>query len=161
MTETLLAVAHRTLEEASASPPMRAAAAEAMLVFLREGIVLRREATRSLWRWLVTMPSTIPWNAADVIGRVDDEEVRASALAAFQDEESGHELRRLAGDVLGGEGHVQHLQDDVLLDLVERARSADDVSIVSPRVDREVPRRGAARAVRRRLRTGALSDATR
>ena len=103
---------------------MRNAAGAALTTAMDDDIPLPAEYVRAVWRWLrTTSPcSSTYWNT-DGLAEVPDEIVRVEALGIVRDPYTGTEERHLALRVLGGRGHAQHLDDQTVLDLVERART--------------------------------------
>jgi hypothetical protein len=125
MSSDLLVVACRTLEDRSASPAMKAAATEALVAALSGGLALPSEAARLIWRFWLAGPSNRSWRHATGIGDTPDETIRAEAIAILEREDAGEDLRDLATDVLVRRGHAAHLEDRLILSLIERVRSGE------------------------------------
>ena len=120
----LFRVARAVLEAPSSTPPTRTAAVDALLFGLTEGVPLPEGTAWLIWRFWTAAPSNRSWRYAGKLGEVADVRVRADAIEILEREHAGAELRELAIDVLVGKAHARHVEDRLLLGLVERARSA-------------------------------------
>ena len=125
MPNTLLGVAVRVLEDAGSTPALKTAAAETLFVSLEQGVPIPTKAPKLLWAWLKISPASRSWRSMEklVFRGIDQEEVRADALRLLDLDDAGDDLRDLAVDVLRGHDHAVHLNDTVLMGLLERASS--------------------------------------
>lgn len=125
MASELLVVACRTLEAPSSCSTMRTAACEALLSAMTSGLMPPVGAVRLVWNYWKSCPSNRSWRHATGIGDINDESIRAEAMAILDSDDTGEDLRDLAVDVLVGEGHIAHIDDRFLLGLVERVRTGE------------------------------------
>lgn len=117
----LFAAACSVLESTSASPAVKKAAADALIVGLNEGIPLPKGAAFLIWSFWTGAPANRSWRNSQKLGEIADDGIRAEAIAILDGECAGDELRDLALDVLVGKAHAAHLPDALVLRHRERS----------------------------------------
>lgn len=116
----LLRTARDLLTDTAASLPLRKAAVEALLSAASDGLALPSGAARLIWTFWTSVPESRSWRYAHKLGDIADERIRAEAMEILERHDCGDELRDLAAEVLVGKAHAIHVDDRLLLALVER-----------------------------------------
>lgn len=122
----LFRVARHVLEAPGSSLPSKAAAVDTLLLGIAEGVPLPEGTAWLVWSFWTNAPSNRSWRYVAKLGEVADVRVRSDAIGIVEREDAGPELRELAIDVLAGKAHARHVEDGVILGLVERVRTGRD-----------------------------------
>lgn len=114
----LLRLCRDVLADPSSTAAVKTVAGTALLAAYDEDIPVPTDYARAVWSWLRT---TTTYHGTERIGAVPDEAVRAEAVNILMNPNSGNDERWLAARVLAGSGHARHIDDNVVMALVEGA----------------------------------------
>jgi hypothetical protein len=118
-THPLVSSAIEALENTDTSPAIQKIAVDAVIAAVQEGIVPSASTAVGLvWAWMKRNPECRVW--AMGVGDIPNDAVRADAIEALRRTDGGTDFVDVALDVLSGRGHAAHIDDALLLELVER-----------------------------------------
>ncbi len=118
-----LALACDVLADPIAPSGVKAAAAQALLTAIDEGVAVPNRTPTVVWGWLrSTRPS---WGTVGKLGDLADRAVAEDAIAVMLDAESGNDIRDLAGDLLAGDGMARLVTEQQLRAMVDAARTRE------------------------------------
>lgn len=115
----LLALCAALLAVSTAPASLRRIAGRAVIAAVAADCELASETVLASWHWLLNESDTS--EAAEVFALLDDADVRASALQGLA--RPGIDLHALAvvERVLSGSAHARHLDDTIVLQLIEQS----------------------------------------
>lgn len=119
MNPPLLDLCASLLAVPSTPAPLRRVAGRALLTAIEEDCVLPVEALRVTWDWLLHEPGF--FHGAELFALLDDEHVRATAVASLEGSAVDRHRLALVEMVLAGAGHAHHLDDATVWRLAEQA----------------------------------------
>ena len=142
-THPLITSAIQTLEDPNTPSVVERIAVRVVVEAVETGVLPGASAGVELvWAWIKRHPSDEPWGAG--INAIDNERVRADVLDVLRRGDSGSGLIPVAFTMLEGAGHVMHVGDELLADLVERYSSGPFLWAVASLIARVQETRGVA-----------------